>query len=405
MAQKKSYTKKIIIPRKKLQLIWESIENENKQGIPAHILKALKSHNTSLGDNPAFPPEDEHPFDYKITKRRFDDLSTQIASMGFQADENSLKRQLNKLITKCQKIEEPLKLQLERICLDSVLELFAVPNDSIDFTCELVTEVDGSNERFTPEEDDEGHETEFDGIDEIEGINNDIYKRRLTNALVQGASLYYTMKPKEMIGKLYELNPTLPSLYHNILLINDYLSFIENENVKNDPQNLGGNVNIRLGDDENIPSIEAKAIIFPVLMYESIKGFMELFSSHGLPTSKNKASYVLKKADFLLAEPWDMRLGYGLWKLFLQSLPENVDTKEIPYIFTELVSKPCDDFNPLMKEIFAKTRKGKETMKQIYDEITYQLEYEDFEDFLAKQNEEGASLDDEYFNFDDIMHY
>ena len=34
--------------------------------LPSFIFKKVKEHKTSLGNNEAFPPEEDFPFDYKI---------------------------------------------------------------------------------------------------------------------------------------------------------------------------------------------------------------------------------------------------------------------------------------------------------------------------------------------------
>jgi hypothetical protein len=49
-------------------------------------------------------------------------------------------------------------------------------------------------------------------------------------------------------------------------------------------------------------------MVFPVLIHELVKGVGSIISSWFTYLSK-MGKYVISKADFLSAEPWDMRIG------------------------------------------------------------------------------------------------
>ena len=42
--------------------------------LPKFLFDRIKEHNSSLGNNEAFPPEEDLPFDYKILKNRFNEV-------------------------------------------------------------------------------------------------------------------------------------------------------------------------------------------------------------------------------------------------------------------------------------------------------------------------------------------
>lgn len=44
-------------------------------------------------------------------------------------------------------------------------------------------------------------------------LSGEIYKRRMLNALVAGASMYYMNYIGNYIKEIFEINPDLPSLY------------------------------------------------------------------------------------------------------------------------------------------------------------------------------------------------
>jgi hypothetical protein len=130
------------------------------------------------------------------------------------------------------------------------------------------------------------------------------------------------------------------------------------------------------------------------LLQETIKGLFELFSAHGLPTDKEKAKYIIKKADFVLAEPWDLRLGVGLWKRVFGKVQ---DTNMIPYMFTSLVKLDTDSFNSIMKEILSNTQKGNELINDLMQQAEYDNGYQQFTNRINAKNLDKSLIQDSYF--------
>lgn len=403
-----SESRKVIFSVKSLMALNEALQEEEqlkKVELPKVIKNQLKKHKTSLGDNPAFPPEDESPFDYKLTVKHLQAITSHLQSFDDLPnidDVNALKTHLSKLIERASKLEEPIKENLEKICFDFIVDKFAIPEDTVDFTCEISDNINVSDKRIEPEETDET--VEFDGIEEIKGLSKEVYKRRFINALVQGAAIYYATQISEYVGEIFKLNPKLPELYDEILTLNTCLGFITTDKMDLDNPSVAGDVEVHLGNDVNKTNIVAKGLLFPVLLCESIKGFMELFASHGLPDSQEQASYILKKADFLLAEPWDIRLGVPLWEKLVSLIPTE-DTKLIPLFFMEYVSLPVDKFNELTQEIYGNTRKGKEGINLLLSKIKYEIRKDDFDSYVTKQSSNDVVIsdeEDEYFTIDEL---
>lgn len=391
--------KKIIV---KQNILIEGLINDEKDDIklPKHLIKSLASHKTSLGDHPSFPPEDEDCFDYKIVNKRFKHLYNELSKFDDigEISEENLSNVLGKLVHECQNIEKPLKIDLENLCTKLINELFNIPENSVVFTCELVNKIDNSGKRLTPEK---VEDIEIEGVEDLERLSKEVYKRRLVNSLIQGAALKYSSDIQAFVKEVYELNYKLPMLYEKIIKINDFLLFFKADKEEENSRTDAGNVDVHLGNDVKQTSISSKGIIFPILLNESIRGFLELFASHGLPEKRDDVLYVIKKSDFLLAEPWDMRLGYSLWEMISDMIKS--DSFEpikvgIPYIFTELVSLPVDEFHQFMKEIFAKTKKGKKLMKEMINFILHEKNKNDFDTYLDDKNNQTSIIgDDEYF--------
>ena len=63
----------------------------------------------------------------------------------------------------------------------------------------------------------------------------------------------------------------------------------------------------------------------------------------------------------------------------------------------------CEDFNIKMKEILAKTKRGKKIMNEILEEIIYNKEQDDFDDFITNMNNKPQLTDDDYYEADELL--
>jgi hypothetical protein len=130
------------------------------------------------------------------------------------------------------------------------------------------------------------------------------------------------------------------------------------------------------------------------LFHEAIKGLFELFSAHGLPQDREKAQYIIRKADFVLAEPWDLRLGVGLWRMIFGGVE---DTNMIPYMFTSFVKIPTDEFNLSVKEILSNTEKGNKIINALMTDAEYDNGYQQFTNRINARNVDKSLIQDSYF--------
>ena len=84
--------------------------------------------------------------------------------------------------------------------------------------------------------------------------------------------------------------------------------------------------------------------------------------SHGLPEDNNRAMYLIRHADFMMAEAWDLRFGVSLWKSIIG---EETDGSIIPYVTSEISTLETEDFFNIIKEILSGTKKGKKFKEDI----------------------------------------
>jgi hypothetical protein len=138
---------------------------------------------------------------------------------------------------------------------------------------------------------------------------------------------------------------------------------------------------------------------------------MELISAHALPKNKKIGEYVINKADFLSAEPWDMRIGPGLWGRFTNMIePDDFHLKH--HIYTDLACLPVKEFNVKMREVMAGTNEGKKIIKNIVKEVKAGLQEDEFNkamNEISKKNDATMETNhddtkkDKGFNFEDLF--
>jgi hypothetical protein len=88
------------------------------------------------------------------------------------------------------------------------------------------------------------------------------------------------------------------------------------------------------------------------------------------------------KADFVAAEPDDMRLGSAIWGRFADAIDGN-DFHLKHHIYSDLVKLPAKEFHVAMREILAGTKKGKKIIKDIVDAIKNDMKMDDYEESIG----------------------
>lgn len=389
--------KKIIYITEELAKEMSNISKPIKD-LPSDIKNVLRNHKTSLGVHPSFPPEEEIPFDTMITQKRFDEVCTKISELNLENySVKYISKQIQELVDYCKKIESNFKEKLENICYNYIIDLFEVPEGLVAFDCRLVEVVDSDKAQVKKSE-----TIEFNDINHRSRLHDAVYKRRIINAIITGGATRLSFISKKLIGELYDICPELPQLYRKISILNDYLLFTKNNmgmSEKNKKQS--GISYLTIGNETTKNKIIVEAEIFPILLHESIKGFLEMFAAYGLPSSKKDCTYVMSKADFINAEPWDMRIGPVLWDYLMDAF-DNPETQVLPMLLTVLFSQRTEKFNSFLQEIFGETKRGKILAQKILDKTNQELEYDDFEELMHKKQTDTTIINDNYFIADEL---
>ena len=367
--------------------------------LPKFIYKKLKNHNTSLGNNFAFPPEEEFSFDYKIIKKRFNEVTEKIENSEYRnLNNDELLTELSKLISECKEKEKPIKENLIKICENVVYRILDIPDGIIELKCDIVDKIRPNHAFRIIPEDSDNRDFDFEDLKDYDNMTTVVLKRRFINSLIQGVAYYYSDN-KFYLNEVYQLNNELPILYDKIRLINDYLLFNAEEKISDKNPMQGACVEVELGREGEKTYINVQGLIFPYLLTETIRGFFELFASHGLPSDNRKAAFIIKQSDFLLAEPWDLRFGVKLWEIIGGDI-EN--TKILPYFFMNLCEMNVDEFNDTIKEILAKTKYGKKVKNEMIISAEHDYDFNGLVSTIKNKNDEKSVIEDQYMTEEEI---
>lgn len=349
----------------------------------------LRRDKHSLSGCDIFPEGDIISSEMKLIRERFKEVVKRCRE-AFEVptvdnDEVILKQMM--FVNEAMTLEESNKAALEELAVKMIMEEFDIPEGSVQIEAKLGNVVDAVNKNLTPSE---TLGEEFNDHDEIVQANAEVKKRRAVNALIQGASMSVNHMFHMVNEELSDIDARLPGVYKKMMSAADMSYFIIPDM---DKQIKGGCCHTEYTEDENgiKPIIKAKAMVFPVLIHELCKGVMEVLSTNGLPTQENVAKFVIDKADFVQAEPWDMRFGPAIWRKFCDAIPAE-DFKLKHYIYTDLVSMEPQEFSQLMKEIIAGTKKGKNTIATMAKNIKKELEEDEF----------NEAMGDDYFDISEL---
>jgi hypothetical protein len=338
----------------------------------------------SLAGCNVMPEGDIISTEEKLIRERFNEVVMAVREAYDMdvVDNMEIMKQQAPLVTDAMAMEEAHKKELEQLAVEMVMEEFGIEEGDFIFEAELRPDIDRKSTQETPQE----TITEFEDHEEITNANKEVLKRRVLNAMIQGAAKsvnhMFHLKHDDLVG----MNPRLPGTYKKLMTGADYMYFIldKMQNGQN-----GGKCECEHQENENgevKPVIKAQAMVFPVLVHELVKGVMDVLSSHGLPQQDNITEYVLSKADYLNAEPDDMRFGTPMWRKFCNAVPaDDFDLKH--HAFAKLAALPVSEFNEAMKNIIAETKTGKRIVKEMIDETKKEIQEYDYNESL--NNDDG----------------
>jgi hypothetical protein len=365
----------------------------------------LREKKHSLSGSPVLPEAQDCSFEEAIMGERFTEVVNRY-KRAFECDSidnRGLMTNMMPLVYETIGLETKNRKELVELAIKMVREEYNMGEDVVEIHAELTDNINMQGTKTNPKP--IRVETEFDNHDAMINANKEVYKRRFLNAMTQGAAKKCSHMFHMVDDELTDIEPRLANKYAKMMAAADYMYYVI-PNMENGVN--GGVVRVQFPTTSNPKAvIYAQAMVFPVLIHELVKGVMELLSAHGLPKDRKTGEFVIGQADFLAAEPWDMRMGPGLWGRFTNAI-ESDDFELKHHIYSELAALPVDEFNVKMREVMANTKEGKMIVKEIANQVRQELTEEEYYEAMNEidsynQEVSAGDSDDEGFDFKELM--
>ena len=303
---------------------------------------------------------------------------------------------LSKISTICIRKQKEIKNQLESICAEIVRPLSESLGVSVDM--HIVDEI-GPDVSFHVQPTDGTYE--YGEYADIASEDKEVRKRRILDMLVIGAaSQSFKELFTENIGKVFAIDEELPHLYAKAMALNNYLLFAEDIRIDDRNHYQAGYTEVAINGDGK-DSVESYATLFPILLFETIRGIYEYTISGGLPDDNEMVGRVIDKADILVEEPWDMRIGPSLYNYLTGG--EMTSPSESVGVLSCMAGLTADEMESVMNEICYSTKKGKKIRHDIVCKARHDSGYGNFmKDMDRKRGEKKLIADDEYFTEDEL---
>jgi len=438
----------------------------------------LQTQNTPLKKVPMPQAQGNQNFQEKLASETYEEVIRRVKQAVHQPGENLIQLMYNAVYA-IDEIESEHRQELEKFAVQAVLDIYKIPHDSVNIHAKLVSINQGvDNTGFgqpqdqenpdAPEIDDNDVETpnidpeeeekvEEDYVDKLENFNLERAKRRLLNAMIQGAahSAYNLYKYfQEGLNNIVGADSNIMDLYATMMAVNDtnywHLSDMQIQGLASSvagraevkfPQaqgdGEGGDMGDMGGDDDdneegnngdeggeeqgggtdtlgnpidlNKPQVYVAGINFPVLFHEVMKGLQKLIAGHGMafpgydssnPRHVNFVEMVKQHEDVLDYEMWDLRLGPAIWQRYRLAHPEDVVDPDQRielqrWVQSYIYKLPARKFLALMKEIMEGTEKAKNIISTLVQGIEQMLANEDYEEAMSQYEDELDDIDQE----------
>tara|TARA_R110000796_G_C14482038_1_gene426802 strand:- start:117 stop:1142 length:1026 start_codon:yes stop_codon:yes gene_type:complete len=290
-----------------------------------------------------------------INKRRAEELQKMMGGKSFgQAAMDSMK-----LEAEVRNAEAPYRDQLQELAKDIIYKMYPILKDA---NIEIDAKLTDGTKAIPPQKDDNEEELNQDNFDSsVEETGVD--KRRLINAITQGASLkgsksyvlfdeILNLMSDGLKGTYDELLNNAYGIYNSDEALAMMLAMLSQGGAQE-----GGEVDVFYDEENDRPVIKATATTFPILLQEIIKGLYENLAQFGSERAdgdteedfkkafiKNKS--IRKKTDSKIKELEGLSDGpYAYEALLNVYLSSEMDSQRFPEWYKNLIEIiPSSDF-------------------------------------------------------------
>jgi len=250
----------------------------------------------------------------KLSAKSAESLEKMLGGKSFmQASMDSMR-----LLQDVMEIEKPYRDQLTELAKDITDKLFPVIKQAgIELDAEIVD--NPSEMKITKGKDEEEIDTEEEAQVALDAIADkaDIDKRRIINSITQGAGIRGT-KAYYLFDDALDVLDTLGLKEKYEELVNNAYGIYDDDAaiammmamLAQGGETQGGESEIDWNDEDDTMTIKARALTFPILMQEIIKGLYEFVALQGFTdVAKGKGQAIVKATDKVTSEPEDIRYG------------------------------------------------------------------------------------------------
>ena len=378
------------------------IDYEGPERMEPGIERKITGKETPYHNFPAIPKMDKD-FIELISSKRFKDSVDKVRRYMGNTRVIQGNNPLNQLMmTVMQSMQQIIGIQmrnkedLEQLAIKLVKKEMGIPEGAMQFKAELVMQPMGAAEGMQSEPELPSEEEIEEVMGDMEHFNLERSKRRFINSLIQGAAFkgghMYVLFSKE----LNNMDPSLLNLYgvSQALMEHAYWIFPDMEGMAGGG---GGQMGQSEVDEEtDPPTVRAKAVTFPLLVHELVKGVYEIFGTHGLPDDPKQQEMILNAEDTLPSEIWDSRLGPIFWEKFMASYPMELfdeDKKHIQhYLFMRFSALDAKEFFRIAQLILNNDPKGKQFIQRLVDGIINDLKRQAYKEALPDEDDDDIDL-------------
>lgn len=323
-----------------------------KEGVPfmmhSDILQKLANDETPFKNNPILPFNGKDDLNYleTVAVKRYEDLVENFQqSVGVRnITPQHVIATAYQTVFMIDQLERQHRIKLAEMAVKYVKEDFNLIDDEILFDVEIIGIGNvklPENMSVEPPTEDVNPKMKYELTDEL-------HKRRFINSLTAGASKKGHYIFHLATEDLNTINPGLTGLYQKMMIANDLTYYMLPDDyakmsVESEAdENNAGFMKIEWSDDGK-PIIVAKAVNFPTLIHEVIKGVMEIISYLAFPDGKDEQQFIIDESDHIIGEMWDLRVGPSFWESFHSDLtPAEIPDKKL--ILSKLYQLDTQDF-------------------------------------------------------------
>lgn len=387
-----------------IKLMEAPIDYEGPERMAGDVERKILSKQTPYSNFPAIPNMDRD-FVELISSKRFKDSVEKVRmAMGdtrIIQGGNALMQLMMTVGQAMQRlvmIQSQNKEELEALAVELVKNELGIPDGAMQFDAELVMQPMGAAQGMQSEPEMPSEEEVEELMGDMENFNLERAKRRFINSLIQGAAFKGGHMYNLVRDEINAINPQLMNLYAvtQALMEHAYWIFPDMEGMAGSG---GGQMGQSEVDEEtDPPTVKARAVTFPLLVHELVKGVYEIFGTHGLPDDPRQQEMILSAEDTLPAEIWDSRLGPVFWEKFLATYPLELfddDKKHIQhYLFMRFSALSAEEFMRVAKLILKGDPQGEKFIQGMVNDIVKELKEQDYKEAMGYDDDEEEGYDD-----------